>query len=68
MRRKILGISGLGVAMAAVAAYALLTAAPTAACAGWRCGGNVACVSSLVCIQGCSCIGGYCTSFTAAPE
>ena len=49
-------------------ALAVQLATPREACAGWRCGGNVACVSSLVCISGCACIGGFCTSFSEAPE
>ena len=40
---------------------AFLTA-PKPACADMLCGGNVPCYSSIVCIPGCACLGGTCTS------
>ena len=59
-------ILSLALIAAVIGTTFFLSAKP--ACAGWRCGGTVSCVSSAVCISGCRCIAGTCQSLTAAPE
>lgn len=47
-----------------VLTYTLL---PRAACAAGYCA-NVPCIDSSICLDGCACISGRCTSFSAAPD